>query len=311
MSDRLPPLTALRAFEAAARHLSFQEAARELNVTPAALSYQIKNLESHLGQPLFHRMNRAVALTEVGRALLPHVGEGFDAIRRGWRTVQRMSAGQALVVTAGPAFTAKWLAPRLYNFAAQHPDIELRFAAALKVMDFDIDEVDVAIRYGLGRDDGHYSEIVYAGWVSPMMRADLAARIGRPEDLLSETLIHDDSLMFLPRPPTWEEWFGAAGVDVEAPLRGPRFSQADHALDLALEGAGVVLGRSSIALNLLRQGTLVAPFKLALTTDATFRLVCPKGQEERPAIAAFRSWIRDEVARDRPLEEGLDFVHLA
>jgi len=312
MSDRLPPLTALRAFEAAARHMSFQAAAEELAVTPAALSYQIKNLETHLGAALFRRLNRAVELTEAGRTLQPAMAEGFDALRRGWRAAARAVDGTTLTVTAGPAFTAKWLAPRLYGFAAAHPEIELRFAATLRLMDFERDGVDVAIRFGLGRDPRHFSEKVYAGWVSPMMRPEIAARLSGPADLLGETLIHDDGIAFLPRPPSWEEWLDAAGVArPEGPLRGPRFSQSDHALDLALEGAGVVMGRSSIALNLLRAGTLVAPFPLALTTDAMYRLVCPEGHETRPAIAAFRAWIRAEVARDRPLEEGLDFRHLA
>ncbi len=289
--------------------MSFQAAAEELSVTPAALSYQIKNLEAHLGVPLFHRLNRAVELTGAGRTLLPQATEGFDALRRGWRAAQRLNDNTTLVVTAGPAFTAKWLAPRLYKFAQAHPEIELRFAASLRIMDFKRDEVDIAIRFGLGEDEGVFSEHLYAGWLTPMMRADVAERIEVPEDLLGETLIHDDSLSFMDPKPDWERWFAAMGV-AHGDLKGPRFSQADHALDLALEGAGVVLGRSSVALNLLRSGSLVAPFKLALTTDAMFRLVCPRGNETRPAVAAFRAWVKSEVARDRPLEEGLEFVHV-
>ncbi len=309
MADRLPPLTALRAFEAAARYLSFAKAADELAVTPAALSYQIKNLEEHLGAPLFRRLNRAVELTEAGRTLLPEVSGGFDALRRGWRNTQRLMDTSTLVITAGPAFTAKWLAPRLYSFAQAHPDIDLRFAASLKVMDFERDEVDIAIRFGLGTDEGLFSEPLYEGWLTPMMRPDVAERIKAPENLLKETLIHDDSLSFLSNPPNWERWFEAEGV-AHGILKGPRFSQADHALDLALEGAGVVLGRSSISLNLLRTGALVAPFELALTADAMFRLVCPLGHETRPAIAQFREWVHGEVARDKPLEVGHRFVHI-
>ncbi|QHQ37027.1 transcriptional regulator GcvA [Algicella marina] len=310
MPDRLPPLNALRAFEAAARHLSFARAADELAVTPAALSFQIKNLEEHLGAPLFRRLNRAVELTEAGRVLLPDATEGFEALRRGWRGARRLQDSSTLVVTAGPAFTAKWLAPRLYNFAAAHPEIELRFVATLRMMDFDREEVDISIRYGLGQDEDLFSEPLYDGFLTPMMRPDVAERVKEPADLMKETLIHDDSLRFLPVVPNWERWLKAAGV-AHGVLKGPRFSQADHALDLALEGAGVVLGRSSISLNLLRTGALVAPFRLALTTDAMFRLVCPKGQETRPAIRQFREWIHGEVAKDKPLAEGLDFVPAA
>ncbi len=311
MPETRPPLTALRAFEAAARHMSFQDAAEELGVTPAALSYQIKNLEAHLGAPLFYRRNRAVSLTEAGRALAPAMTSGFDTLHRGWRAVQRLQDSTTLVVTAGPAFTAKWLAPRLYKFAERHPEIELRFAATLKIMDFDRDAVDVAIRFGTGTDDGFFSEPVYAGWISPMMRPEIAARVATPGDLLNETLIHDDSLTFLPRSPDWDVWLRQAGVALpDAPLRGPRFSQADHAIDLALEGVGVVMGRSSIALNLLRAGTLIAPFPLALTVDAMYRLVCPHGQETRPAVAAFRDWIHAEMAPDLACHKGRQLVHI-
>lgn len=310
MADNLPPLTALRAFEAAARHLSFAKAAEELHVTPAALSFQIKNLEEHLGAPLFHRLNRAVTLTEAGRTLLPDASAGFAALTKGWRAARRLQDTTTLIVTAGPAFTAKWLAPRLYRFAQAHPQIDLHFSASLRTMDFERDEVDVAIRFGMDAPDGLFYEKLYAGWITPMMRPEVAARISKPADLLNETLIHDDSLNFLPVPPNWERWFEAEGV-AHGQLKGTHFSGADHALDMALEGAGVVLGRSSVALTLLRSGSLVAPFDLALTTDAEFRVLCAHGTEDRPAIAAFRAWVHEEVARDRPLEIGHRFVHIS
>ena len=150
MADRLPPLTALRAFDAAARHMSFAQAAAELNVTPAALSFQIKSLEEHLGTPLFHRLNRAVQLTEAGHALAPDAQAAFETLSAGWRAALRTQDHQSLIVTAGPAFTAKWLAPRLFEFAQAHPEIELRFSASLRIMDFARDNIDVAIRFGAG-----------------------------------------------------------------------------------------------------------------------------------------------------------------
>ena len=309
MTDRLPPLTALRAFEAAARHMSFAKAAEELNVTPAALSFQIKNLEEHLGVPVFRRLNRAVELTAAGRMLLPAATEGFDALRRGWRAARRLQDVNVINITAGPAFTAKWLAPRLFGFARAHPDIELRFAATLRLLDFDRDDVDIAIRFGPGSDEGVFSEPLYRDWITPMMTPAVAARIGAPEDTLSEVLIHDDSLNFLDVIPDWRRWFREAGVEAGT-LKGVHFDQADHALDLALEGGGIVLGRSSIALNALRSGALITPFDLALTHDAHYRLVCPAGTETRPAIARFREWIHAEIATDLPLAEGRRFVHI-
>ena len=156
MSDRLPPLTALRAFDAAARHMSFAKAAAELNVTPAALSFQIKSLEEHLGQPLFRRLNRAVALTEAGRVLAPGSADGFQTLSDAWRAARRLQDTRTLSVTAGPAFTAKWMAPRFYEFAKAHPEIELQFFAGLRIMDFDRDEIDVAIRFGYGPDPELY-----------------------------------------------------------------------------------------------------------------------------------------------------------
>ncbi|MEM9013241.1 MAG: transcriptional regulator GcvA [Pseudomonadota bacterium] len=295
MADRLPPLTALRAFEAAARHMSFAKAADELAVTPAALSYQIKALEGHLGAPLFHRLNRAVELTEAGRALYPGAAEGFDALRAAWSAARRVNDDTTLTITAGPAFTAKWLAPRMFSFAQANPDIELRFAASLRVMDFTRDEVDIAIRFGLGSDEDLFSRRLFAERVMPMMRPDLAAQVSAPADLLRLPLIHDDSFSFLEDPPGWAAWFAAAGL-AETPPSGPHFSNADHAIDFALEGGGVVLGRVSLTQRDRDQGRLVAPFDLALSTPAHYRFLCRKGTETRPAIARFLAWMEAEIA---------------
>ena len=142
-----------------------------------------------------------------------------------------------------------------------------------------------------------------------MMHPEIAARIRRPEDLLKESLIHDESLDFLPDPPSWDRWLAEAGI-AHPPVKGAHFTQADHAIDMALEGGGVALGRSSIAGMALRSGALVAPFRLALTTDAHYRLVCPRGHEDHPPIARFRDWIGAEMAPDRALAEAHDLVHI-
>lgn len=296
MTDRLPPLTALRAFDAAARHMSFQRAAAELNVTPAALSFQIKSLEEHFGAPLFNRLNRAVELTEAGRVLAPGAAEGFGALTAAWRAARRSLETNTLTVTAGPAFTAKWLAPRMYGFAQAHPEIELRFTAGLRMMDLDRDEVDVAIRFGYGPDDGLFSQPLEPEWLTPIMLPDLASRYPTPEALLSAPLIHNSSDDFLTPPCDWPAWFRGVGINAD-PRISSSFSQPDHALDAALSGAGVVLGRRAFVVRYLADGRLVAPFRVALGTDAKFRFLCRLGQENRPDIAAFREWILTEMTK--------------
>lgn len=307
MSDRIPPLTALRAFEAAARHLSFSRAADELNVTPAALSFQIKSLEEHLGVPVFRRLNRAVELTEEGKLLAPGVSEGFDALQSAWRMVQRRLDSATLTVTAGPAFTAKWLAPRLFSFARANPDIELRFSAGLRLVDFARDDVDVAIRFGQEFDAGLFSKTLISEWVAPMMSPELAENVSGLQDLQSLTLLHQEDINFIKPPVNWAEYFAAAGMAF-AEEHGPRFSQADHAVDAALAGGGVVLGRLSLAEAYLRDGRLVMPVKRALDTGGSYRILCPKGHETRPQVARFIEWVLAEMAGMGAAADGIEFL---
>lgn len=307
MPDRLPPLTALRAFDAAARHMSFARAADELNVTPAALSFQIKSLEEHLGQPLFRRLNRAVELTEAGRALAPGAADGFQTLTSAWRAVRRLQNTTTLNVTAGPAFTAKWLAPRLYEFARAYPEIDLRFSASLRMMDFTRDEVDVAVRFGYGPDPGLYSMPLRQEWMTPVMTPDLAAQFPTSDSLRDAPLMFDESTDFLNPPCDWPAWFRAVGMDHE-PTHGPRFSQADHAVDAALAGVGIVLGRRALVVKDLYEGKLVAPYKIALQTKARFRFLCQQGAENRPQIAAFRDWILTEIEKTASVSDNLTII---
>lgn len=307
MNDRLPPLTALRAFEAAARHLSFARAADELGVTPAALSFQIKSLEDHFGAPVFRRLNRAVALTELGAILSPGVSDGFDALQLAWRSAKRRIDSASLTVTAGPAFTAKWLAPRLFSFAQEHPEIELRFSAGLRLVDFARDDVDVAIRFGQTFDAGLFSREIISEWMAPMVTPDLAAEIKTPQDLLTLPLIGQDDTSFLRPAVNWQSFFAALGVDAEA--HGPRFSQADHAVDTALSGAGAVLGRLSLTETHLREGRLVIPVPYAMKTGGSYRLVCPLGAETRPQVAKFMEWVARETEAIDTYSQDLTFVN--
>ncbi|MEM0922664.1 MAG: transcriptional regulator GcvA [Pseudomonadota bacterium] len=302
---RLPPLTALRAFEAACRHMSFAKAAEELFVTPAALSYQIKSLEEHFGTALFLRMNRAIALTEAGETLRPFIAEGFIALTDGARAVERMLDTSTLTLTAGPAFTAKWLAPRMFLFAEAHPEIELRFVASLKILDFARDGIEAAIRFGTHGYEGCFHEVLISDWVTPYCTPELAEMLSSPADILKHPLIHDDSLRYVPFEgegpgfPGWERWLSAMGVTGDA-SHGPRFSNADHAIDAASEGGGIVLGRSSLIERDMARGRLVAPFAEGIDSGGQFRFVCPAGREGEPRVAALLNWIRAET---EPLRE--------
>jgi LysR family glycine cleavage system transcriptional activator len=307
MSDYLPPLTALRAFDAAARHMSFAKAAAELHVTPAALSFQIKSLEEHLGRPLFRRLNRAVELTEAGQALAPGAAEGFAMLQAAWRTVRRQEDDSSLTVTAGPALTAKWLAPRLYEFARAHPEIDLKFSATLRNMDLERDDVDVAIRFGYGQDDGLYSVPVRKEWLTPVMAPELADQFATPESLMNAPLIHDESISFLKPPCDWPAWFRAAEVEF-VPTHGAHFSNADHAIDAAVAGVGVALGRRAMILKDLSEGRLVAPFKLAIETKGRFRFLCLPGAEQRPQIAAFRDWFLSEIEKTAHISDEFKII---
>jgi len=310
MSPRLPSLTALRAFEAAARHMSFAAAAEELSVTPAALSFQIKSLEEALGAPLFVRLTRAVELTAAGRALVPDVSRGFESLRAGWKAAHITLSANRLTVTADPAFTTKWLVPELGRFASAHPDIELRFVTTLAKLDFARDGVDLAISFGLANDEGLFSDAFAPDHVLPVMRPEIAERAAAPADLLNETLIGEASLDFLRARPDWPRWLKEAGVEVPADFAVTTLERADQAVDAALAGSGVALARFSMARSALGAGALVAPFEPALLTPAHLRVVCPLGEEERPAVRAFRDHLLAEAAKDAVFLEGRRVVRV-
>ena len=307
MPDRLPPLTALRAFEAAARHMSFAKAAEELNVTPAALSFQIKSLEEHLGQPVFRRLNRAVELTEAGRALAPATSEGFGLLNAAWRSARRLGDQRHLTVTSGPGFTSLWLAPRLFSFASAHPSIELRLSASLKVLDFDRDEVDVAIRYGPTRDAGLFAKPLGQEWATPMVAPALAERLRKPEDLKSLVLLVDEVTERVDPGMSWKGWYAAAGLGAPSqPVTS--FNTPDLAVGAAIAGAGVLMGRVSLTEAALRDGRLVMPFDLTVRADNAYRIVCPHGNADLPHVRAFVDWVTGEYAGVRGLEAGRHFV---
>ena len=303
-----PPLNALRAFEAAARHLSLTKAASELNVTPSALSHQIRGLEDHLGAKLFDRGVRSIALTAAGKALQPGLQAGFVHIRDALASLNRLGDERVLVVSTPPGFTSKWLAPRLYRFSLAHPEIDLRVSSSIRNANFIADGVDVAVRnlpVNAAQDEALEVEKLIDQSLAPVCSPAFVERYGpftSPDMLKGAPLIHDDSLAGRAEMPTWADWFAAAGVRDADVSRGLRFNSADHALDATVEGAGVLLAHNALAYDDLRTGRLVMPFDLTVPSGRCYAFVCPKERRGSANVRAFRGWLRNEVAVGRRAE---------
>jgi LysR family glycine cleavage system transcriptional activator len=298
VSRRLPPLNALRAFEAAGRLLSISQAATELHVTPAAISHQVKALEEWLGVPLFRRLNRQVLLTDAGQSCLKGLRDGFDRLAA---TVEKIrgGAGEApLTVSAAPSFAGKWLLPRLERFRNAHPEIEVRIDANPRLTDFERDNVDIGIRYGRGRYPGLRVDLLLAENVFPLCSPKLMRgppRLRHPRDLGRHTLLHIDMPVMGEAEPTWEMWLRAAGVGDVDWTRGPRFSVSSMAIEMAIAGQGVVLGSDVLCAADLAAGRLVKPFDVGLALDFAYWIVTPETAAERPKAAAFRNWLLAEA----------------
>ena len=295
MSPPLPPLNALRAFEAIARHLSFAKAADELHVTPAALSHQIRAFEEQLGLPLFHRRTRAIELTDTGRLIYPGLHAGFESVRGAMAQLDRSRDGNVLVISATPGLVAKWLMPRLWRFLHAHPEIDARVSAAMKVADFETEGVDVAIRLSKENHPELYAERLFNDSVLPVCSPRLVEQgLRSPADLPRFPLIHYDIPMSMRAPPLWADWFVVAGLQGDA-TRGLKVNVADHALDAAVAGAGVSLSFKLIASDDVHSGRLVTPFGPELPLASGYNFVCPKGHEKRPNVRAFRDWLFAEM----------------
>ncbi|MFI5014723.1 MAG: transcriptional regulator GcvA [Hyphomicrobiales bacterium] len=302
MHRPMPPLNALRAFEAAARHLSLTKAAQELHVTAGALSHQIRGLEELLRLKLFVRGVRSIALTRAGTQLYPGLRTGFIHIRDAVEALSEEGGERVLVISTPPGFTAKWLAPRLYRFSSAYPEIDARVSSSLAIANFTTDGVDVAVR-NLPTDAATDPELVVEKLIdvsfvpvcSPRL-IELHGPFRAPDALKDVPLIHDDSLAGRSGMPGWADWFEAAGVDGIDVGRGLRFNSADHALDATVEGAGVLLAHDVLAYDELRTGRLAIPFKLTLGSGRAYHFVCSRRRQDHPNVRAFRAWINQEMA---------------
>ncbi|MDA9439121.1 transcriptional regulator [Bradyrhizobium sp. CCBAU 51745] len=291
MTARLPSLNGLRAFEAAARHLSFTLAAGELNVTQTAISHQIRRLEEELGIRLFIRQNRALALTPEARDYLPGVRAAFNDLRLATDRLLRKDDDKVLTVSTLASLAAKWLLPRLADFQDAHPDIDVRITTSTSLVDFQRDDVDAAIRYGRGQWPGLRADWLMADELFPvcspsLLRGDKPLR--RPEDLRGYPLLHTSNT----NSDDWRLWLTAAGLPVDiAKQPGITFDMIFMTIQAAIDGIGVAMGRTSYVKDDIAKGRLVVPFKIALPADAGFYLVSPEGRREAPKLAAFREWI--------------------
>jgi LysR family glycine cleavage system transcriptional activator len=300
MPRRLPPLNALKAFEAAARSESFTRAAQELNVTQGAVSHQVKALEATLGIKLFNRERQRLVMTETGRDYLAVVRDALDRIAAGTeRLMQRQSAG-VLTVSTSPDFAAKWLVYRLGRFAENHPEIDLRVSAAAHQVDFAREDVDVAVRHGDGKWPGLDVVRLCSERLFPVCSPKLVAgrnRITVASDLLKFPLLRLDDWK------TWTRWFAAAGV-VDPVAHGPVLNRASMLIDAAVDGQGIALARTALAAWDLINGRLVRPVDVSLKMSNTYWIVCPKATSSVPKIATFRKWLLAEAAEDaRRLKE--------
>jgi LysR family transcriptional regulator, glycine cleavage system transcriptional activator len=298
LNGHLPALAALRAFEAAARLMSFSKAAAELNVTPAAISHQIHALEQDLGVKLFQRLNRSVALTPSARLLLPGLSEAFAQIRASVRRLQAQHDSGTLNVTASPSFAAKWLVLRLHRFQERCPDVDVRISATDEVVDLTRGDFDMGIRYGAGRYPGLGVELLAKNEVFPACSPRLLESgppLAAPEHLRHHALIHDQTAERDPLVPTWAMWLKAAGVRDLPAAPGLSFSAAHLALDAAIAGRGVVLALSTIAAADLAAGRLVRLFSLSLPDVFAYYIATLPGALNRPKVRLFRDWLREEA----------------
>ncbi len=291
-------MSALRAFEAAARLQSFSKAADELRVTPAAISHQIHALEEDLGVSLFNRRNRAVELTTSARMLLPGLTEAFAGIQNSVRRLRSHNDTGTLNVTASPSFAGKWLVQRLHRFQEQHPQVDVRISATDTMVDLTRGDFDIAIRYGTGRYPGLAVELLMSNEVFPACSPALlrdGPPLETPADLRHHALIHDQQVDRDPLAPTWSMWLRAAGVDGADAAHGLSFNNNVLALEAALAGHGVTLAYSTTAAADLTAGRLIRLFSLSLPDNFAYYIATAPGALERPKVKAFRDWLRQEA----------------
>ena len=296
--NRLPSLNALKAFEAAARHMNFSKAADELNVTPGAVSQQVRQLEDSLGQRLFLRQNNALHLTMAGKSLLPHVRESFSRLLEATNLVRSKNFENILKLSAPPTFTTKWLRPRLAQFQTLHPDLDIRLSASKQLIDFSKEDLDAAIRYGRGTYEGLACEKIMSEDIFPVCSPALLTQntpLRTPADLKHHKLLHAEQSMHDETAPDWTKWFRAVCPESIQDInmhKGAYYTPASLALDAAIAAEGVALAKGKWVQDDLEAGRLVQPFDDIQQSEFSYYLVYPEGMVS-PKLAMFRKWLFD------------------
>jgi LysR family glycine cleavage system transcriptional activator len=297
---RLPSLNGLRAFEAAARHLSFTNAAAELNVTQTAISHQIRRLEEELGIQLFARQNRSLILTPEARDYVPRIRAAFQDLRQATDQLLRKDNDHVLTISTLASFAAKWLLPRLASFQEAHPGIDVRITTSMELVDFRSGDVDAAIRYGRGQWPGLEATWLIADELFPVCSPALLIGerpLRHPKDLAQHVLLHTTSYS-----DDWRLWMTAAGVPIHAgATHGLTFDLFFMTVQAAIDGLGVAVGRTTYVKDDIENGRLVVPFDIALPADAGFYLVSPDTRASTPKLIAFRNWLIG-AAKQGPIE---------
>ncbi len=317
MPDRLPPLKALRAFEAAARHPNLRMAAEELHVTPAAISQQIKSLEEMLGVMLFKRHSRGLEITDAGKAGLPKLREGLACLRESVLQMRSDNQRETLTVWMAPSFAAKWLVPRLPRFIAAYPEIDIRIAANAQLItsdgnrtridadSFQFNMIDVAIAFSRGHHSGCQAVKLLSAHAVPLCSPCLLSGehpLNPPEALRHHSLLHDDT-DYGDRP-GWANWLNQAGVEGVDAQRGPRFNHSALVLEAAADQQGVGLTVDALATADLASGRLIIPFGPKLPLSHSYYIVYPSHAEHPERINCFRDWLLQEAAQAQAISSG-------
>ena len=297
--NRLPPLKSLQAFEVAGRHLSFTDAARELNVTPGAISQQIRLLEEHLELKLFKRMNRVIVLTDAGQLFLPMISAGFEQFSEAVSLVRQKRSDGPLTITSAPSFVSKWLIPRLASFKAQHPQIDVRIDTSDRLVDFKHEDIDVGIRFG----DGEYPELetlfLFSFDLIPVCSPELLQQgdgLKQVSDLKNFTLLHSNYDALDPGWPDWAMWLKVVDAENVDASHGIYFNQSDLIFQAAMAGQGVALLANIMADPEIAAGRLVQPFAARLPVKLNYHLVTSPQKARIAKVVAFREWVLAESA---------------
>jgi LysR family glycine cleavage system transcriptional activator len=290
MPRRLPPLNSLKSFEAAGRLLSFTRAANELNVTQAAVSHQIKVIEDFLGLSLFIRYPRKLALTEQGRLLLPEVIEAFDRVSNAVGAISKEPSSKMISVRLAPSFAAKWLSPRLKYFWLQHPEIDLCLYHAHPAVEFDREQIDIAVTYGKGDWPGVVADPILSLDFYPVCTPAFMSNdrpLSNIDNLRYYSLLHDANYE------CWSDWLKLAGLQEINANKGTIIDDTNVLIQAAVDGQGVALGSSTFVQDLLDSGRLIKPFDITLVNDFAYYVVCPEAHLKNPSVQAFKDWLLD------------------